>query len=165
LLAVPLAGLTEALAGAGSGAVVHGSFALGSSALAFALRDFGAPRWANWVGSASAAILAAIFALQGVGELTDDERLLHLSYQVLGQRLEASLVDLFIGWCVVTLVADGRTSRVAGVIALAPVLGVHGVALVCAARGHSFEQPPLLKASMLLPFAWLAFESARQLRR
>jgi hypothetical protein len=83
----------------------------------------------------------------------------------LGQRLEASLVDVFIGWCVVTLVADGRTSRVAGAIALAPVIGMRAVALLAAARGDSFEQPPLLKASLLLPFAWLAFESARQLRR
>ncbi len=165
LLALPIAALYEALAGADASVVVHGMLALGSGLLSLAAFDFRAPRWATRLGSGAAGALAAIFTLQALSEWIRHDRLAHFAYQVLGQRLEATLVDGFMGWCVATLLADERTSRVVGAIALAPVVGSRMYALAAAAHGSSFDaQAPMLKALSLLPFAWLAFESAKSAR-
>jgi hypothetical protein len=110
LLALPLAALYQMVLGTGGEAVIHGALALGSALMSFAVFDFKTPRWATWMGSVSTGVLAAVFFLQGVSEVTHDEALTYLAYQVVGQRLEGWLGDLFMAWCVVVLVVDRQAT-------------------------------------------------------
>ena len=86
--------------GTGVEVVIHGAVALGSALPSFAVFDFKTPRWATWMGSLSMGVLAVVFFLQGLSEATRHEALTDLAYQVLGQRLEGWLVDVFMAWCV-----------------------------------------------------------------
>jgi len=149
--------------GAGGGAVIHGALALGSALMSVAVFDFKAPRWATWVGSAALGALAAVFFLQGVSELAHDDSLTYLAYQVIGQRLEGWLGNLFLAWCVVVLVADRRASRILGSVAMASVACVKAYAYGLASQGGSLDaQAPILKVLWLMPFVWLLFESRKK---
>ena len=125
LLAVPIAAVYQAVVGIGVGAVIHGAFALGAGLMAVAVFDFRTPRWATWVGAVSTGVLAVVFFLQGLTELTHDEALARLAYDVMGQRLEGWLVALFMAWCVAALATGdpGRT-RIVGIVAMGTVAGV-----------------------------------------
>jgi len=92
LLAIPLTALYQIMIGTGTGVVIHGALALGSALMSFAVVAFKAPKWATWVGSASTGLLAGVFLLQGVSELTRDASLTYFAYQLVGQRLEGWLV-------------------------------------------------------------------------
>lgn len=163
LLAVPLTALYQMVFDTGVGAVIHGALALGSALMSFAVFDFKTPRWAAWVGSASTGVLAAVFLLQGVSELAHDESLSYFAYQVVGQRLEGWLVDLFMVWCLVLLVFDTQApTRIPGIVAMATVACARLYALVLAYQGTSLDaQAPMLKALWLVPFVWILFESKR----
>ena len=122
LLAFPVTALYQMLFATGVEAVIHGALGLGSALMSFAVFDFETPRWATWMGSVSTGVLAAVFVLQAVSTATHDEALTYLAYQVLGQRLEGRLVDLFMAWCVVVLVAERHaTWRSCGIVAMTTV--------------------------------------------
>jgi hypothetical protein len=161
LLALPLTALYQMLLGAGVEAVIHGALALGSALMSFAVFDFKTPRWATWMGSMSAGVLAAVFFLQAVSEVTHHEALTHFAYRVLGQRLEGWLVNLFMVWCVVVLVVDRTmTGRVLGIVAMATVACVQAYSLGLAYHGTSLDaEAPILKTLWLTPFVWILFAS------
>ena len=161
LLALPLAALYQVVIGASVEAVIHGALALGSALMSFAVFDFKTPRWATWMGSISTGVLAAVFFLQGVSEVTHDETLTYVAYRVLGQRLEGWLVNLFMAWCVVVLVVDRKlTGRILGIVAMATVACVQAYSLGLAYRGTSLDaEAPILKILWLTPFVWILFAS------
>jgi hypothetical protein len=162
LLALPVTALYQLAVGTGAEAVIHGALALGAALMAFAVFDFEAPTWATWMGSVAAGALAAIFLLQGAGDVTHGAVLTHLAYQVVGQRLEGWLGDSFMAWCVVVLVVDRELRRrTLGVVAMAMVALVKACSLGLAYQGASLDaEAPFLKILWLAPFAWLLFESA-----
>jgi hypothetical protein len=168
LLALPLTAVYQMVFASGGEAVIHGVLALGSVLMSLAVFDFKAPRWATWMGSASTGVLAVVFFLQGLSEVTHDNTLTYFAYRVLGQRLEGRLVDLFMAWCVVVLVVDRQaTRRILGIVAMATVACVKAYSLGLAYRGTSLDaEAPLLKILWLMPFVWILFESttSRRLR-
>jgi hypothetical protein len=163
LLALPVTAMFDWLVGAGSAAVIHAALALGSCLMARAAFDFGAPRWAAWIGGCATAILATIFLLQGLSEVVESPGLTQLAYQGLGQRLEASLQDAFGCWCVAVLVFDRSLAwRRLGSSAIAAIVAVRVYAVVLASAGSSLDaQAPALKLLWLAPFVWLLLESRR----
>jgi hypothetical protein len=167
LLALPLAALYQRVFGAGGEAVIHGALAVGSALMSFAVFDFKTPRWATWMGSAATGVLAAVFFLQGMSEVTHHQALTHFAYQVLGQRLEGWLVDLFMAWCVVVLMLDKEaTRRILGIVALAAVACVKAYSLGLAYQGTSLDtEAPILKLLWLLPFVWILLESTSGQKR
>ena len=129
--------------------------------MSFAVFDFKTPRWATWMGSAATGVLAAVFFLQGLSEVTHHEALTDLAYRVLGQGLEGLLVDLFMVWCVVVLVVDKQaTRRALGIVAMMTVACLKAYSLGLAYQGTSLDaEAPILKLLWLLPFVWILFES------
>lgn len=141
--------------------VIHGALAVGCALMAFAVFDFKTPRWDTWMGALSTGVLAAVFLLQGVSEVIHNEALAYVAYQVVGQRLEGWLVDLFMAWCVVVLVVGRQaTKKVLGSVVMATVACVKAYALGLACHGASLErEAPMLKILWLLPFVWILLES------
>lgn len=164
MLAIPLTAVYQVLIGAGTEVFIHGALALGSALMSFAVFDFQTPKWACWVGSASTGVLAGVFLLQGASELTRDASLTYFAFQLLGQRLEGWLVDLFMAWCVVVLVTDRRIrARILGMVAMTTVACARAYAYGLTHQGTSLDaQAPSLKLLWLLPFVWLLFESTRR---
>lgn len=162
LLALPLAALCQLALGTGGGVAIHGALALGSALMSFAVFDFKTPRWATWMGSMSLGALAVVFLLQGTSDLVHDESLAYLAYRLVGQRLEGWLVDLFMAWCVVVLVADRTTLKIPGIAALVTVACVEAYGYFLAHHGTSLDaRAPILKVLWLAPFVWILLESTR----
>ena len=165
LLALPIAVLYQMLFGNGAAAVLHLAFALGSVLLSLAVFDFQMPRWITWTGCVSAGALAAIFLLQGVADLIENDSLTYVANEVLGQWLERILVDLVILWFVAMLLIDsqGKTRVLGfGVMSIAVCVEVYSYILIF--FGTSLDaQVPTLKIMMLLPFVWLLLESIKRL--
>jgi len=161
LFALPVTALFQMVLGLDVEVVIHGALALGSALMSFAVFDFRTPRWATWMGSVSTGVLAAVFVLQAVSTATHDEALTYLAYQVLGQRLEGWLVDLFMAWCVVVLVAERHaTWRSWGIAAMTTVACVKAYSLGLAYHGTTLDaKAPILKILWLLPFVWILLES------
>jgi hypothetical protein len=162
LVALPVTALYQLAFGTGAEAVIHGALAVGSALMACAMFDFRAPAWAAWTGSIATGLLAAVFLLQGVSEVARSEALTHLAYQVVGQRLEGWLGDLFMAWCVVVLVVDRLLAwRTLGIVAMAAVACVKAYSLALAYQGTSLDaEAPMAKILWLAPFVWLLLESA-----
>ena len=148
LAAVPIAALYQALFATGVEFVIHLALATGAALTASAVVDFRTTAWMRWLGGLSMGILAAIFLAQGVGEVVHNERLTYVVYQVLGQGLERWLGYGFLAWCAAVLVHDSR--------GVSRVLGCAAVAAAALARVLD------LSVLSLLPFVWLAVESARR---
>jgi len=101
-----------------------------------------------------------------VSELIGNSSLTYLAFQVFGQRLEASLVDLFTVWCIAMLLIDseGKT-RILGAVVLSIVVGVKLCSYGLTYFGSSLDtEASGLKLLYLLLFAWLLFESSKRLR-
>jgi len=165
LLTIPIAALYQMLVGDRAETVVHAGLALGSALLSLAVFDFRTARWVTWIGSASTGALAAIFLLQAVSELMQNHSLTYLAFQVFGQWLEGSLIDLFTFWCVAMLLIDsGGKTRILGFVAMSIAAGVKVYSYVLTYLGSSMNaQAPALKLLYLLPFAWLVFETTKRL--
>jgi len=163
LLALPIAGLYQAVAGGGAEVVVHLALALGAELMAVAVFDFRTAPWMTWTGALALSVLAVIFLLQGVAELAHNESLTHFVYQVFGQRTEAWAGDLFVLWCIAVVVMDSRGwTRMLGAVALALVVGMRGYAYYLSYRGTSLDAAaPSLKVLALLQFAWLLVEARK----
>ena len=149
--------------GGGAEVVIHLVLGAGAALMAVAVFDFHTARWIAWTGFLSLKVLAVIFLLQALSELTGNASLTHFAYQVLGQRWEALAGDLFVIWCIAVLYLDSRgwTEKV-GAVALALVVLMRGYAFYLSSRGTSLNtEAPALKLLALLPFVWLLLE-ARQ---
>ena len=119
------------------------------------------PRWASWVGTVSATVLATIF-LQGMSEVTRDEALHYLAYHVMGQRLEwGGWSPQSLAWCVVVLVVDRQLKwRKLGILAMATVTCVQPCSMHLGYQGTSLDaEASILKTLWLMPFVWILFES------
>ena len=166
LAALPLSALYQAVTGGNPAIVMHVALAVGAALLALAVFDFRTARWIAWTGSASLSLLAVIFLMQGVSELTQNEALTDLAYRVLGQKLEAWAGDLFIVWCIVVLFRDSQGwRRIVGTGAVALVVVMRGYAYYLSYLGRSLSaEAPALISLALLPFGWLLLETTKTTR-
>jgi hypothetical protein len=168
LLALPIALGWQILFGSGGSPTIHLALAAGSVLLSFSVFDFKLPRWMNWIGCIAALALGVIFLLQGVADLTQDDSLTYLAYQVLGQGPEGWLPDLVILWFVAVLLIDSKgKSRIFGFIALslAVCLEAYSHVLTYLLGSSLNAEAGTLKLLLLLPFVWLVFESIKRPNR
>jgi hypothetical protein len=107
--------------------------------------------------------LAAIFLVQGVSELTSHPRLTQFAYQVVGQRVEGRLVDLFLLWCLGLLLFDSRgKTKILGFVVMSIVVCVEAYSFGLSLAGRSLDvEAPGFKLLFLLPFGWLLLESRK----
>ena len=162
LAALPLSALYQMVTAGNPAVVIHVALAGGAALMALAVFDFRTARWIAWAGSASLSVLAVIFLLQGVSELTQNASVTYLAYRVFGQWLEAWAGDLFIIWCIVVLFRDSRGwRRIVGTSAIAPVVVMRGYAYYLSYLGTSLSaEAPALISLALLPFGWLLLETS-----
>jgi hypothetical protein len=142
--------------------ITHGIPALGSVLISFAVFDFKVTSWITWLGCIATSTLAAIFLLQGVSLLIQNDALTYLVFQVWGQRLEAGLVDVLIVWFVALLFMDSQgKTRILGFVAMSFVVCFeiykYSLSYFGAAPAES------LKLLFLLPMVWFLFESKKQI--
>ncbi len=164
LSALPIAALCEGMVeGRGGEIAIHLMLALGAALMVPAAFDFRTPRWIAWTGSTSAVFLAVTFLLQGVSLWTQNDALIHLAYQVLGQRMESLAGDLFLVWCIAVLLMVSRGPiRVVGAVALALAVGMRVYAYYLSSLGSSLSaKAPALQVLALLPFVWLMLEAKK----
>src|SRR6185503_17885871 len=159
---LPIAVLYQMLFDHGIEIVTHGVLALGSGLISVAVFDFKVTSWITWLGCVAMSALAAIFLLQGVSLLIQNDALTYLVFQVLGQRLEAWLVDGLIVWFVALLLMDSQgKTQIFGVVAVSIVVCLevykYSLAYFDAAPAES------LKLLFLLPMVWLLFESKKKI--
>lgn len=158
---LPMAALYQMLFRDGLDVFIHVVLAIGSLLLASAVLDFSkVPKWMNRAACLFIAAEAGIFLLQGVSHLAHSEALTHIAYQVLGQHVEARLVDLFVLWCIAMLVFDSRgKTRILGVVAVSAVACFEIYKYSLLYRGETPSES--LKLLFLLLFVWLLLESRK----
>jgi hypothetical protein len=165
LLVVPLVLVNSALFDIEGEITVHFVAAVGFLLLALCVLDFRTQRWIMWAACVAGSISAVTYFLQGVSNLAPNNHTLHyLAFTVLGQQLERVMPTVLIVWFVAVLLTDshGKT-RILGMLVMAPVVAVDLLSYGSSLFGGSiYEVAPFLKAVMLLPFLWLAFESAKR---
>ena len=165
LLAVPVALLFQLIVGSGAEMVLHLVLGVGFLLTAFAVFDFRPTRWLPWVGCLSIGTLGATFLLQGISQLLHNDWLTYLAFQILGQKVEAWSVDLFLVWCSATvlLMSHGKV-KLFGIAVMALAVGAevysYGVRYFGSGAGGV---SPLLKLVLLLPFVWLLLESSKKI--
>lgn len=158
---LPVAVLYQMLFANGVEIITHLLLAAGSILISVSVFDFKVTKWITWVGCISAGALAAIFLLQGVSLLVQADWLTYFAYQLLGQRLEALLVDLLIFWFAAMLLVDSQgKTRILGFTVLTIVIGfeVYRYSL------SYFNAVPAesLKLSFLLMIVWFLLESKKK---
>jgi len=160
LLAIPIA-----LAGQLAFAIdfeisFHFLLALAALLVASAVSDFKLPPSITWLGRVSSGSAAVVFLLQGVSSIIVNDTLSYVAYQVLGQRLEAMLVDGAIFWFVGLCLWDSQgATRLFGFAAVAIVVCFELYRYRLAYIGA--EPEGFLKLTLLLPFVWLLLESRK----
>jgi hypothetical protein len=159
---LPIAVLYQMFFDNGVEIITHLVLALGSVLISFAVFDFKVTSWITWTGCVATSALAAIFLLQGVSLLIQNEALTYLVFQVLGQQLETWLVDVLILWFVALLLMDSQDkTRILGFVALS-IIGCfevykYSLSYFGAAPAES------LKLLFLLPLVWFLFESKKEI--
>ena len=79
-----------------------------------------------------------------MADLIQSDSLHYLAYNVLGQRLEAWLVNLFVFWCVSTLLIASRgKTRILGFVAMSIVVGLTIYQYSLAFLGIPIDEDPL----------------------
>ncbi|HEV7642375.1 MAG TPA: hypothetical protein VGO50_00410 [Pyrinomonadaceae bacterium] len=147
--------------------VIHFLLATGSIFIALAVFDFKTPRWMmgimliTWAASVSTGALAVIFLLQAIALIVQNDQLIYLAFQLLGQRLESTLGLPLIFWCIAMLLTDSRGKTwVFGLFVMSAVacyqVYFYGLTYFGAAPMEE------LKLVLLLMFVWLLFESAKK---
>jgi hypothetical protein len=163
LLLLPLAALYQMFFANGFETFIHLVFAAGALFIALAVFDFSkVAQWITWIACLAVGAEAAIFLLQAVSPLIQNDSLTYLAYQVLGQHLEARLVDLFVLWCVALLFMDSRgKTRVVGAVAvsLAVCFEVYKYSVMYLGGAPA----EVLKLSFLPLFVWLLLESRKKM--
>src|SRR5262245_31929408 len=136
-------------------------FMLGSAfvLLAAAMFDFGLARWITWLGATAAAVFGGTFLLQGIADLTQIAGLQWLAFDILGHALERVLPDVVYLWFAALLLtgSTGRT-RYVGWVVVPIVLGLELAIAIGLLIGIDV---PFIKATIFLPFIWLALESVK----
>jgi hypothetical protein len=123
--------------------------------------DFGLPLWVNIIGAAAAGAFGVIFLLQGVSDLTHLEGLRYVAFDVLGHQVERLLPDVVYLWFVALLLGSSQgKSRILGWVVMLIVVGLEIAALVSFLLDA--PMPKVALVSLLLPFVWLLFESAKR---
>jgi hypothetical protein len=165
LLVVPLALANQVVFGVEAEITVHFMAAVGFALLALCVFDFDTPRWITWMGCLAASAQSVIYLLQGVSNVVSNDALRYLAFQVLGQQIERVLPDVLLVSFVGLLVADSQNkTRILGCTILAPVVGLELLSYGLSFFGVAmYETTPALRLVMLVPFIWLAFESAKKL--
>ncbi len=164
LLAIPLAVVLQAVAGADAETSLHFAFAFGCASLCLAVSDLKTPWWIATAGDVSTGFLAVIFLLQGINDLAHNDALTWIALQVLGQRPESLLIDLMLLWFVGVLFTDPATKaggklRTWGFAVVAIAICVKMYGYVLESLGTSLNaEAPALKILLLLPFVWFLFE-------
>lgn len=162
LCGIPIALLGQVVFGINVEISLHFVFALTAGLVALAVFDFKLPWWMTWLGSVSSGALATIFLLQGVSLLIPNDMLHYVAYTVLGQQLEAALLNGLILWFIALLLGDSQgKTRLFGCAALTLAVGSELYRLGMIYLGA--EPSALLKLTMLLPFVWLLLESNKRL--
>jgi hypothetical protein len=165
LLALPLAVLTQALFGSGSGIAIHFALAVGCVLVSLSAFDFETPRWMAWTGCVSANAFAAIFLVQNASALIGNASFSHFANQVLGFWPEKVLLSLLIIWLVAVLLSAGRgKTKVLGFVVMAIVVCVDAYVNfgLLFLDTNAFVEMPAVKLPYLLPFVWLIFESRKR---
>jgi len=161
---LPVAALWQMFFTDGLEIVTHLVLATGSILISLAVFDFKMPVWITWTGCISMAALTAIFLLQAVALLAQNDSLTYLVFQLLGQQLEKCLGLLFIFWCIamLLLVSRGKT-RIFGSIIMSAVvcLQIYTYSLLYLGGTPTEE----LKLIFLLMFVWLLLESAKKMEQ
>lgn len=159
---LPIAVLYQLFFDNGVEIITHLVLALGSALMAFAVFDFKVTRWITWVGCVATSVLAVIFLLQGISLLIQNASFTYFAYQVLGQRLEAWLVDLLLLWFIALLLMDSQgKTKVLGFIAVSLAVGFEIYKYSLSFWGGVPAES--LKLLFLLPIAWFLFESKKTL--
>ena len=159
---LPIAVLYQMFFDHGIEIITHGVLAVGSVLISFSVFDFKVTSWITWLGCVSTGVLAAIFLLQGVSLLIQNDSLTYLVFQVLGQQLEGWLVDGLIVWFVALLLMDSQgKTRILGFVSVSIVVCFevykYSLAYFGAAPAES------LKLLFLLPIVWFLFESKKKI--
>jgi hypothetical protein len=161
LLGVSLALVAAMAFGDGAENIIHVTLAASFLQLAFAVFDFRLPTWINLAACATTAALAAIFLLQGAGDLTHSASLQHLAYQVLGQRVEKVLGYAFLCWCGAMLFTDSTGKiKAFGIVVLVAIFFMEIYTIVTRYGGG--EAPEVLKLLYLPLFIWLLLEGKQR---
>jgi len=160
VLSYPIAVTAEMLFGRGGDTVIHFMMGAGFVIFATSVFDFALPRWVNVIGAAAAGAFGTIFLMQGISDLTQIEGLRYLAFDVLGQEMERLLPDVVYLWFVALLLgaSQGKT-RVLGWVVMVTVVGLEIATLASILLGAPMAT---VKVLILLPFAWLLFESAKR---
>ena len=163
LLMLPMAALYQMLFDNGFDTFIHLVLAAGSLLIASAVFDFSkVAKWINWAACLFVGAEAAIFLLQGVSHLIQNDSLTYFAYQVLGQWLEARIVDLFVFWCIAMLLVDSQgKTRILGFVAVSIVVCFEIYKYSLLYLGDSPAES--LKLLFLLLFVWLLFESKKEI--
>ena len=165
LLAVPVALLFQLIVGSGAEMVLHLVLGVGFLLTAFAVFDFGPPRWLPWVGCLSIGAFGVTFLLQGISQLLHIDWLTYLAFRILGQQVEGLSADVFLVWCSATvlLMSHGKV-KLFGICVMALAVGVEIYSNVVRYFGSGAGgASPLLKLLVLLPFVWLLLESSKKI--
>ena len=161
LLALPFTIAVEMLAPGHAEVVMHLALAAGTLLVGWSVFDFATPKWLSWIGCGAACALAAIFLLQALGALTDNEALRNVAYSTeIGGWGETVSVSLLMVWLIGVARTLGRgVTMVSGVLAALAVIGMSVWAILAAPLGAT---PAELRLLFLLPVAWLLFVSTRR---
>jgi len=159
LSAFPAALLCQTIFGINAELIIHFACAFGFALISLSVFDFKLPRWINWAGCAATLALASIFLLQGAAQLIQNDSLTFFAFAILGQALEARLVDLLLLWFAALLLFDSRGwTRIFGFAAMAIVACavIYGYYLA-----YLGAEASVLKLLYLLPFVWFLLESKK----
>jgi len=159
---LPIAVLYQMFFDNGIEIITHVVLAAGSVLISFSVFDFKVTSWITWIGCVATSALAAIFLLQGVSLLIQNDSLTYLVFQVLGQRLEGWLVDLLIFWFVAMLLMDSQgKTRILGFVAMSIVVCLEVYKYSLSYFGGAPAES--LKLLFLLPIVWFLFESKKKI--
>src|SRR5687767_3839447 len=162
LALLPIAILYQMFFDNGLEIVTHLVLATGSALIALAVFDFKVTRWITWVGCIAMSLLAAIFLLQGVALLVQNDSLSYLAFELLGQRLEVGLVDLLIFWFIAMLFMDSQgKTRILGFVTLSIIVCFEIYKYSLSYLGEVPAEG--LKLLFLLPIVWFLLESKKEI--
>jgi hypothetical protein len=141
--------------------VIHLLLAAGTVLVALSVFDFAAPAWLTRIACGAACALAAIFLLQAMGALPNNEALRSVAYSTeLGGWGEAVAVSIVMVWLIAVARAhDHGLTLVVGALSALTVIGLSAWGMLAAPVGGT---PAELRLVFLLPVAWLLFVSTQR---
>jgi len=161
LLALPLTIAVDLVFPGRAEIVIHALLAIGTLAIALSVFDFATPKWLTWTAFAAASVLAAIFFVQGLGALTQNETLRSVAYSTeLGGWAEALTSAIVMAWFIgVARAHCGGVTKLVGVLSSAALIGLSAWGALAASSGGT---PAALRLLYFVPIAWFLFVSTRR---